>query len=53
LSLQRDYYKLAASEHDQYNQVTSSWHMVCGLVYSTLDVNKQRSITRNSDKWSR
>ena len=28
------------SEHDQYNQVTSSWHMVRGLVHSTLDANR-------------
>ena len=28
------------SEHDQYNQVTSSWHMVRSLVHSTLDANR-------------
>ena len=28
------------SEHGQYNQVTSLWHIVCGLVHSTLDANR-------------
>ena len=27
-------------EHNQYNQVTSSWYMVRGLVHSTLDANR-------------